>query len=414
MQRPVDGGGDLCRVLHALAVAARGLADHLVVERLRQRRHGPRVCLRRVAVGVHVPRRALHRVPDAVVPHDEEDGDVLRLRDDVPRRAGAEDVRAVPRAAHDRLVRRRQLGPKRRAHRPAEAARRRDAVRCPRRRERDLRRVDAQLVHQDGVVAKPLAQLAAEVGLVDGHLVLAGLRPRVCGVGPVLARLRPLGRPLLDRAGVHADALDRVGEGGQRQPWAARQVQVGAVAADGVAGVQRVLADVDDRRLLTRPRALGRPGHVHFHDDDGVGLCQRRGHVAARMQRVVLREVHEGQAGLEDRHAKGLGQLHQRRHRPRVAAGSAGDQHRALGRCQRARRLLDQFRRRHSLPGGGHARLLAVRERLDALAQHLARQRQVHRARRLRLRQRQRPVNDALDVRVGAHLVVPLHPLPHH
>jgi len=81
------------------------------------------------------------------------------------------------------------------------------------------------------------------------------------------------------------------------------------VAADRVAGEQRVHAALHDRRVLRRCRDARRPGHVEVDEDEDVGLGQHRVQREPDVERVVTAHVHVPRAVLEHPDAESLAQL---------------------------------------------------------------------------------------------------------
>src|SRR5215467_8654798 len=81
--RPLESGGELGGILHALTVSARGAAHHLVVRGWLERGEGHGVRLDRPALTGMRLHGTLHGIPRAVVEDDEERGKIVGARDEV-------------------------------------------------------------------------------------------------------------------------------------------------------------------------------------------------------------------------------------------------------------------------------------------------------------------------------------------
>ena len=128
---------------------------------------------------------------------------------------------------------------------------------------------------------------------------------------------------------------------------------------------------------------------------------------------MVLGEVHVGVEVVDQGKRPDLREPHHRLDRARVAPERLGDDDRVPRRRQQARGLLDRVGSRDDVARPGRARGVPVLEAVVTLAQHLARERQVHGALRLGLGDREGAVHDRLELGEVPELVVPLDELAH-
>ena len=362
---------DLRGILDPLSVATGGLADQLVLERLGQRRNREVVGLHRVTIGVGAPGRALHGVPDAVVPHDGQNGQALRVGHDVTGGAGSEDVGPIADAADHSPVTVSQLRPQRRANPPAQAAGYRNAEKAARLPDVYLHRVDAQFVQHDGVVVQHVGQAPGEPGFADGCPIAGGgglLQPAVSHL--VVATL-PCCETGSGSRRVNPNFVDRIHQRLQDQPGRAGKVQVDLESSHRIAGKERIIADADHQAAFGRLMPLWSPGHVGFENHHGVRVGQRRSDVRAGVQGMVPGEVRVKRPRLEHRHSQQFGQFHQRGNRPGVLAATPGDQDGIARPGQRAGRLPDGFRRGQAVAGLLLPGFIPVGQAVDLLGQHL-------------------------------------------
>ena len=254
----------------------------------------------------------------------------------------------------------------------------------------------------------------ADPGHVDGPVVLHGGGPRRPPVDLALVLGLPARPARGQRARIETAPRHRLGQRVERELGRARQANVDREAADGVAREQRIVGDLDHRRLGPRRLQRREPRRVRLDDEDRVGLEQVRARVVAAEQRVIVREVQVGAVLVEDRHGQRLGQRHQRRHRLRIAPGRLGDDDRIARAGQHVHCALDVLGIGHRARRRRDARRIEVLDRAQVLGQHLAGQGEVDGPLGLAPRDGQRPVHDRLDLRSHAQLVVPLHELAHH
>ena len=158
----------------------------------------------------------------------------------------------------------------------------------------------------------------------------------------------------------------------------------------------------------------GYPGYQRIEHQHGVRLGEPGFDVAPGVHRMRARQRVLRGPELDDGHREALGEAGERRGAARSAAGARRDDQRPLRRCQYRRCALDgvrvgRRRRRRHLP-----RRRVEGEALERRRQRLARQAQIDRAARLGHGDRQRPIDDRLDLLAVAQLVVPLDVLAQH
>jgi len=223
----------------------------------------------------------------------------------------------------------------------------------------------------------------------------------------------PALRPLADRPDIGALPYG-LGQRGQVQAHRARQGRVGREPSDRIAREERIHRDLDDLRLGPRRLERREPQHVRLDRHDAVGVVEVRRGVEAGMERVSLREVHVGVELVDHRRAEGLGELHECGDREGIAPGGLGEDDRVARGGQQPGRLGDRLRRGQHRAGSGGAARGGVLEDLVLLGEDLARQREVDGPLRLGLGERQRTVDDRLELGEVPELVVPFDELADH
>ena len=271
-------------------------------------------------------------------------------------------------------------------------------------------RCDAHLVDQDRVTRHHLA----DAGRKPGGLDRTGAARARFGRPPALADLASSGgdRGATGRDAVCVGAGHRLGERGQGGRGIGRDGQFGGIAAHRIAGVERILGQVDHRRV--RPHRIGRgnPRHVAIQHQDHVGAPDMGRGFIVQMHRMVVGQAKIARDVRHHPDRLGICEVAQLPRRVGRAADVGGDDQRVLGAGQKlggAPNLLRVGVANATRRGPRRRRRGRRRRR-----QHLARYGQIDRPLGCRAGEADRPVDDHLGLLGHAQFVVPFDQLAQH